>query len=259
VDSITKVGTVFLSVETRRAQCSLMADRAPHHHQESCMKLCLTAVAATLVALAAPATASAASLNIEPEKRCYRSGERVSLMGTDFSPRSKVRVTRDDGMSFKPLDTNSEGAFEGTLTLGQSRNQRTSTYTARDRSRPGLTASDQIRVSAVDVRIKPESGAANRRVMIDAEGFTTGTVLYVHIVRGRSRRTIRLGELKRACRKLEVRRRLLRRGAAPGVYSLQFDTFPRYKRYRAVSVPFTITVQRASRSTRAVASWSRLP
>jgi hypothetical protein len=180
-------------------------------------------------------------------------------MGTDFSPRSSVRVTRDDGMSFEPLRTNSDGDFEGTLTLGQSRGQRTSTYTARDRSRPGLTASDQITVSAVDVRIRPESGAANRRVTINAEGFTTGTVLYVHIVRGRSRRTIKLGELKRACRKLEVKRRLLRAGAAPGVYKLQFDTFRRYKRNRTVSVPFTITVQRASRSAVADASWSRLP
>src|SRR4029453_1579353 len=39
------------------------------------------AVAGGLVALAAPATASAASLEVTPKKRCYSSGETVNLLG----------------------------------------------------------------------------------------------------------------------------------------------------------------------------------
>ena len=56
------------------------------------------AVAAGLVALAAPASASAASLTVVPQKRCYSSGESVNLIGTGFSPLGSASVSRDGSL-----------------------------------------------------------------------------------------------------------------------------------------------------------------
>src|SRR5215212_2162935 len=53
------------------------------------------AVVAGLVALAAPASTSAALLTVTPQKRCYSSGEAVNLLGTGFSPLGSATVTRD--------------------------------------------------------------------------------------------------------------------------------------------------------------------
>ena len=53
------------------------------------------AVAASLVVLAAPATASAASLTVSPEKRCYSSGETVNLNGAGFTQDGSATITSD--------------------------------------------------------------------------------------------------------------------------------------------------------------------
>ena len=66
------------------------------------------AVAAGLVVLGAPPTASAASLDITPAKRCYSSGESVNLMGTGFSPLGSASVTRD-GTPLGALQTDANG------------------------------------------------------------------------------------------------------------------------------------------------------
>jgi hypothetical protein len=199
------------------------------------------AVAAGLVALAAPAGASAASLSIVPEKRCYSHGESVNLMGSGFGPSGSASITRD-GTLVGALETDAFGAFNGVLTLAQNSGRRTKTYTATDETTSSLTASDQITVSAVRVGLKPNNGAPGRVMSITARGFTTGDTLWAHVIHGKSKRHLRIGDLRGACGGLETRRRLLPRNAALGVHRIQFDTFRAYRRGRAVKDSLTISV-----------------
>ena len=201
------------------------------------------AVVAGAAALAFPSAASAAELNVSPQKRCYSSGESVNLLGTGFSPLSSATVTRD-GNLLGSLSTDGNGAFNGVLTLGQNSGRRTKTYTATDDTNPGLTASRQITVSSVRVNLAPASGAPGRILRLRAHGFTTGKTLWAHITRGRSTRTIRIGRLKGACGNLRARRRLLPQNAAIGVHTIQFDTFRRLNRNQRVRDRYTITVTR---------------
>jgi hypothetical protein len=201
------------------------------------------AVAAGLAALAAPAGASAASLSILPEKRCYSDNESVNLMGSGFGPSGSASITRD-GALVGSLDTDAFGSFHGILKLAQNSGRRTKTYTATDGTSSTLTASDQITVSAVRVGLKPNNGAPGRVMSITARGFTTGDTLWAHVIHKKSRRHLRIGELKGACGGLETRRRLLPRNAGLGVHRIQFDTFRRYRRDRPVQDSSTIAVSR---------------
>lgn len=201
-------------------------------------------VAVGVVALAFPATASAASLGISPHKRCYSSGESVNLLGTGFAPLSSATVSRGTTPFPKPLDTDGNGAFNGLLGLSLDSGRETRTYTATDSSDPSLTASIQIKVSSVRVGLKPSNGAPGRILRMTARGFTTGATLWAHVTRGASTRNLKVGRLKGACGDLTARRRLLPRDAAVGVYTVQFDTFRRYRADRPVQDAYTITVSR---------------
>jgi hypothetical protein len=226
------------------------------------MKLRLTALATVATALTAPTLASAATLEVVPRLPCYGSGHSVNLLGAGFTPNlvDGVAVTRD-GASVGRLSTDATGAFNGALRLGQRSGRRTSTYTATDTANATLTASTQITVSEVDVGLRPRSGAPGRRVRIKAVGFTAGgDRLYAHVVRGRSKRNLRLGRLKGACKPITARRRLLPNNARVGVYVVQFDAFRKYRERRAQSVGFTITVRRGVNAAAAasVSRWSRI-
>jgi hypothetical protein len=201
------------------------------------------AVVAGAAALALPSAASAAELNVSPQKRCYSSGEAVNLLGTGFSPLGSATVTRD-GTLLGALNTDANGAFNGVLTLAQNSGRRARTYTATDDANPGTTASAQITVSSVRVGLAPASGAPGRRLRITARGFTTGRTLWAHITRGRSTRNVKIGRLKGACGGLKTRKRLLPQNAAVGVHTIQFDTFRRLNRNQPVRDRYTITVTR---------------
>ena len=104
--------------------------------------------------------------------------------------------------------------------------------------------------------VTPGSGRASRRRRIRATGFTTGRTLYAHIRRGgRTRRNVRVGRLRGACRSVSARRRLLR-GLRPGTYRVQFDVARRYKRTRRQRVLFNVSIFRTFSSARAGAAAS---
>jgi hypothetical protein len=200
------------------------------------------AVAAGVAALVVPGSAWAAELTVSPQKRCYRAGESVNLLGTGFSPLGAATVTRD-GSVIGELGTDANGAFHGVLrNLEQESGRRTKTYTATDATDPSLTASTQILVSAVRVRLRPASGAPGRVLTITARGFTTGDTLWAHVRHGKSTRNLEIGQLEGACRGLKIRKRLLPRDAAFGIHKLQFDTFRRYSPKRPVRDRYEITV-----------------
>jgi hypothetical protein len=231
------------------------------------MKLPLSAACAAVLALAVPAAASAATFAPQTPKPCYRSGEKVNLVGTGFtaSVPSGVNVTSDNpAFGGGSLTSNELGVVVGELTLGQASGRRTSTYTATDTTNPALTASTQLTVSAVEVGVRPRNGRPGRRVRIGATGFTTGTRLWVHVRKGRFKRDFKIGRLKGACKRLVGKTRILPRGAATGIYRVQFDTFRRYKKSRVVRALFTITVSRTLRPSAAASAsalstrWDRL-
>ena len=156
------------------------------------------------------------------------------------SPSAAPRVR-----SLEPsLTTDSSGVFNGFLGVAQNSGKRTKTYTATDDTNPSLTASVQITVSAVRVTLSPAFGSPGRRLSIKANGFSTGKTLWAHVRRGKSKRTLKIGRLSGACGGLKTRRRLLPENASVGVYTIQFDTFRKYKRKQPVNDRYTITVTR---------------
>jgi hypothetical protein len=211
------------------------------------------AVAAGVAALAFPSAASAAELTVSPQKPCYGDGDSLNLLGTGFTPTTdpndtsdRVRITRGSTV-VGGLRTDAFGAFTGVLGIRHDGARESRTYTATDLLDPSLTASTQIIVSAVRVGLTPGNGSPGRVLTIKARGFTTGPTLWVHVVRGKSRRNIKLGSLKGACHGLKTRKRLLPSNARVGVYTLQFDTFRRYdgrKDKRPQRDVFTVTVTR---------------
>jgi hypothetical protein len=201
------------------------------------------AIAVGVAVLAGPSAASAAEMAVSPQKRCYSSGESVNLLGTGFSPLDSASITRD-GSPIGSLPTDANGAFNGVLTLAQNSGRRTKTYTATDGQNSTLTASAQITVSSVRVGLKPVNGPPGRIMTITAHGFTTGPTLWAHVIRGRSRRNLKIGRLQGACGGLKTRKRLLPRDAAVGVHTIQFDTFKRYNPKQRVRDRYTISVTR---------------
>jgi hypothetical protein len=209
--------------------------------------------------LALPASSHAANVGVLPDKRCYRSGERVGFLGNGFTPGGRVTIAAD-GAPIGLLSTDATGTVAGQLTVVQRRGERLKTYTATDQPDPALSASTRLRVSALDVRVRPRSNRPGRKVRIRARGFTGSKHLWAHLVRGRYRRNVKVGRLRRSCRRLFRRKRLFPRRTRPGVYRVQFDGKRRYRRSTAVQVSFRVvvfrTVGRSAASTGE--SWTRL-
>lgn len=204
------------------------------------------AVAVTLATLAAPSAAHAASLTTDPAKPCYRSKESVSFVGSGFMPSSTVNLTRD-GVFVSPIPTDITGQFNAGLGLRQDTGTSIRTYTATDANNPALTASVPVTVTAWGVSLSPRNGSVSRRFRIRARGFTTGDILWAHIVHPRSKRHVKVGTLKGACHNLRARMRLLPRDARFGRHRIQFDTFRRYNADRPVKTVFSIRVVRGDR------------
>jgi hypothetical protein len=217
------------------------------------LKGCAAAIVCVTV-LAATATADAAQVGIRPIKSCYRSGESLFLGGFGYTPNSAVNVTAD-GTALGTLATAANGTFGGTLRVGLANGEKVKQYSATDQVNPAITASTAVRVSALDVGVKPKRGRPGRRVRIKARGFTTGSRLYAHIRRGRRyKRNVRIGRLKRACHKLTARKRLFSRRTKSGVYKVQFDTKRRYSSKTAAKVLYSVTVFRTIRPANASAA-----
>jgi hypothetical protein len=205
------------------------------------MRPLLAAMAIASVALAAPAVASAATLTVDPMRPCYVEQQRVFLIAQGYTPNGLVDFTRD-GNLVETLQADASGAIQGTLRLpGLIMGQRPLTYVATDQADPARTAQVSLLTTATDVRVAPETGAPNRRLRIRARGFSGGRTLWAHVRRtGRRRggavrtRTVRVGRVTGPCWKARARKRLFRRGTAPGRYRVQFDTFRRYKPRRAI-------------------------
>jgi hypothetical protein len=207
----------------------------------------------------APA-ARAAGVIASPQRACYRSGEKVGFSGTGYSPSASVGVT-SDGTPIGSLATDLNGNFTGVLTVGQRRGEKVKTYTATDAANPAVAASVNLKVSALDVNVKPRSGRPGRRLRVTARGFTASKSLYAHVLRGRSGRNVRVGALKGDCHKLKKRKRIFGASTRSGTYTVQFDGKRRYSRRTKVVVRFRVFVfkkRRRGRASAAATSWARI-
>jgi hypothetical protein len=218
------------------------------------------AVIAVTLALAVPAAASAATLSASPLKRCYRSGEKVGLAGGAFPPGSPAR-SGGDGSSLGTAATDPSGAIPpgGTLTLAQRSGEKVKTVTATDNSNPANVGSLQLRVSAFAVGVRPRNGKPGARLRIKARGYLGRGTLRAHVVKGRARRTVRVGRLKGACGSGTFRKRLFSRDTPPGVYRVQFDTKRRYSRATREKITYSVRIFRVVRPAAAAApAWTLL-
>ena len=218
------------------------------------MRVLRAAVAIVSVVVAAPATASAATLTVDPVRPCYMERDLVLLVAEGYTPNGMVDFTRD-GNLVRSLRANAAGTIQGNLTLpGLLMGQRPLTYVATDQTDPALTAQVSLLTTAVDVRVSPRNGAPNRRLRIRARGFEGGKTLWAHVRRKKRRgggpvrvRNIRIGRVQGPCWTVRARKRLFRRGTAPGRYRVQFDTFRRYKPERRIEYDeLHVTITRAS-------------
>lgn len=215
----------------------------------------LTAVALTIAA--SPAQAALLTAN----KPCYREADPrdpVTFGGGPFTPGGNVNVTLDGQLLPRPLVARG-GIIAGTLTMAPNidpARQRPFTVVATDQTNPALTGTLTRLATQLRVNVRPSGGQPAQRRRIAARGFTEGGTLYAHVVRGRARRTVRIGRVGGVCGTLTARRRVFRRGTPNGRYRVQFDTSRRYSRTRYPSRVFRVrifTVLRPRSSAAAVA------
>jgi hypothetical protein len=202
-----------------------------------------TAALTGALALAATASAQAATLTVAGSKSCYRTGDALIVTGSGFTAGQPVNFTLE-GQDVGTLTADPVGNVSAPLNIGANtfRGVDTRTLVATDATNPANVGTAQFLGAALAVGIRPRNGAVGRRVRINASGFTTGRRLYAHVRRKGYRRNVLIGRLKGPCRTLKVRRRVLPTGLASGVYRVQFDTRRKYSRKTKVFVPFTVTV-----------------
>jgi hypothetical protein len=201
----------------------------------------LAAAAATAtLALAAPIAASAATLTADPADPCYREQQTVHLVAQGYTPNGFVDFTRA-GESIARIQADASGAIFADLTLrGLLSGQRLLTYVGTDVTDPSITAQVSLLTTATDVTVEPDDGAPHRLLTIRGRGFFGGRTVWAHVVRlGRgarasASRTVRIGRVRGACKKVKAKRRLFRPGVAPGRYRVQFDTFRRFRPNRRI-------------------------
>lgn len=206
-----------------------------------------------------PAGAWAATLEVRPAKPCYGTSDQVSLVGDGFTPSRSVNILRDgkilnrrDG-KIQPIVTDARGRIAVVATVPDlKRSAQTSTYTAVDRPNPAIRAAVGVRLSDLAVSIKPDNAAADRPRRIRARGFTAGgRTLYGHVVRGKTRRTFKVGRLEGRCKRASGMRRLFNAKAARGTYRVQFDSSKKYDPAREQRIRFNVTIRRVTGSAAA--------
>ena len=209
---------------------------------------------AVAAALLAPQAASAAAL--DPLVPCYRSvdsvtRESVHVHGTGFTPGQAVTVRIDGVVVQDEVFASIDGEVIGDVTAPYVKSgERPFTLSVTEDNQPANTASAASRVTALGLRLKPRIATPSRRVRFIGRGFTDGTSVYAHYLRGeKHRKTVRLGAPEGPCGRIDVKRRQIPiKRPATGRWTLQVDNQPDYSAEPvSVFVRLAITVRRALR------------
>jgi hypothetical protein len=199
------------------------------------------AIAAGAVVVVGAASAQAATLSVAGGKACYRFGDSLVLSGTGYTPGAPVDVTLE-GRELGTLTADAAGNISSPLRVGNLSGVSRRTLVATDATNPAVTATARFLGSSLLVKVKPQNGAAGRKLRINASGFTTGKRLYAHVRRKGYLRNIFIGKLKGPCRTLKRRKRVLSAGTPNGLYTVQFDTKRHYSKKTKVRFRFRVTV-----------------
>jgi hypothetical protein len=214
----------------------------------------LFTAAVTAAALAAPASANAATLGIANPKACFGAGDVVGLAGVAFTPGATISFARDNAPVTGNVVADAAGNFLAPAIVPQIPTKvAASTYTASDGTNNGIAA-PPVKLSRLGVTIRPAQGNPNRPRRISARGFTfKGKTLFAHRVRNGRSKNIKVGGLKGDCKTASRRKRLLA-GTPPGTYRVQFDTGRRYNPRLRQRVTFRVRVFRTVRRSSAAAA-----
>lgn len=208
-------------------------------------------LAATALALAAPAAARAAAIQVD--RSCYLedSRSRVTLSGAGFTPGATYQVTLDG----KPLpngvgQVDSTGAVAGTFAAPALPENDPEQPFVLGVTEGSTTVTTRFSVTTFLADFRPSRGdPRSLKVRFKAFGFglvqkdplaPMTPVLHVHYVPpkgGGKARTYRLGNMRGPCGRID-RTRLRRLFPFPprtGQWKLQFDTNTRYRRGTSTS------------------------
>jgi hypothetical protein len=212
----------------------------------------LLSIIAAGLATAAPAQAAV----LVGDQACYQEAEPVNLVGTGFTPNGRVDFSRDN-LAAGSLVADATGRVQGEVEAPaiSPRRARRFSLVATDAANPANVASLAPLATVFDVTVRPLGGNPARRRRITARGFTEGRTLYVHVRRRGRGKNIKLGRLKRPCGTKKVRKRVFRRGAKRGTYTVQFDTRRRYSSKAFPKATYRVRIFRVFRPSLASAAF----
>jgi hypothetical protein len=209
------------------------------------------ALAGAILAMALPATATAADL--EPLKRCYVSvtpeiREPLLLDGEGFTPNAFLEMRVDgDLVSTEQADPLGYlGPMESVSAPYQPEGQRTFQVSIAEQGNPLNVVTRTTRVTALDVDLRPASAKPSRVIRWSGRGFMAQRRIHAHyIYRGRSRKTVVLGRPSGPCGTFSVRRRQFPFTPRTGTWTVQVDQDARHRsRPRSNYVRLAIIVSR---------------
>ena len=197
---------------------------------------------ALLIALAAPASASAAVM--EPLKPCYVTAETASgpqsegvpISASGFTPNSTVDLTIDGA----PIDgsTGLQTSPEGALILPPNsvpapfipKGSRDFTVTLTEVGNPANTVSATAKTTALGVSVKPKRTRPSNRVRFKGGGFTADKPVYAHYLhKGKVQRTVRMARDTGTCGTWRARKRQIPvDDPGRGLWTVQFDQSKKY-------------------------------
>ena len=92
--------------------------------------------------------------------------------------------------------------------------------------------------------VKPTSGKPAVKRKITARGFNVKGAkwLYAHVVKGKSKKTVKVAKLTGPCGKGKGKKRLFARHAKNGLYRVQFDAKKKYRKKTIPRVTFKVRI-----------------
>jgi len=200
------------------------------------------------LAAAGVATADAATVALDPVKPCYLAGEEVGLNGTGYTAGGSVSFAVD-GQTIFSETADTAGNVTSGLHFGRMDAVKTHTLTATDGTNPALTASLNFVGTTQQVASKSSRGKPGKKTKLRGYGFIFGKKAFMH-VRGHGIKSNKfLKRVTAPCGTFTVRKAFVPSSAPVGKYRVQFDHKKAYKKKRAGSIAYELTVFRTFNST----------
>jgi phospholipase/lecithinase/hemolysin len=220
----------------------------------------ITAATVGLAATAATAaTANAATLSLDPVKQCYLSGTSATISGTGFTPGGGITVTAEGAQPGHTV-ADTAGSFAATWNFGGLHAVKSHLIVATDDTNPATKGSVSYVGTTQQVALKDTRGKPGKKKKLRGYGFIFGKKAFMH-VRGHGIKTNTfLKRVKAPCGTFVVKKAFVHANAPVGLYRVQFDHKKSYKKHRAGSIAYQLSVFRTFSSTAfGGAGWSLTP